>query len=544
MEFNYRYAGKSEVRSSSRATGMHFSPDTYREPTFFVGQLNKKIPFREAISALHAVVSSDLRWKPRDTTAYKAWLAQQEEVWLNREMAGAEKVGEKIEVIQKELDMLRNQRAQIMQPFYHAQSRYFDYLQKVDMDSWYVLDPVITVHPDEVFFECFSQDESTYGKLSCGYEVFDNISEFAYGTTNVDYSQSLYHEFQKIRDYKETDFRIDPSGFEVQTTDEDHYKEVKIDLPESWVRGFLQVSTAMTLPHIRFQLNPMDLFNICQFLRQNQAKKSPRSMRFELKPGQPVSIVFEPWEHKIICWKSVYEGESERSIRLWGRRRLLVLERLIPLAKSITVTLLSSGMPSFFEADLGDMIFTLGLSGWTANNWSQGSHFDLLAARLQTDEATHSRVFQALKAKQFSSSESLGLSLGLDEDIVSSCLTAYTQAGRVVYDLNKGLYRLRELSKDPLPIDALRFASKQEEMASRLLREGNISIHSQEPERNELVRISGSVKIDGKAFSTMIQMDADTRITQASCLCNHYQQNKLRKGPCAHILALRMHYLS
>ena len=29
-------------------------------------------------------------------------------------------------------------------------------------------------------------------------------------------------------------------------------------------------------------------------------------------------------------------------------------------------------------ADLGDMSFTLGLSGWTSNDWSKNANFDLL----------------------------------------------------------------------------------------------------------------------------------------------------------------------
>jgi hypothetical protein len=33
---------------------------------------------------------------------------------------------------------------------------------------------------------------------------------------------------------------------------------------------------------------------------------------------------------------------------------------------------------------------------------------------------------------------------------------------------------------------------------------------------------------------------ADERIADAGCTCNFFQQNRLRKGPCAHVLALRL----
>jgi len=39
-------------------------------------------------------------------------------------------------------------------------------------------------------------------------------------------------------------------------------REEKIDLPDSWLRGFVQVSSAMALPATVVELHPMDLFNI------------------------------------------------------------------------------------------------------------------------------------------------------------------------------------------------------------------------------------------------------------------------------------------
>ena len=134
-------------------------------------------------------------------------------------------------------------------------------------------DPVITVHPDKLFFECFSLDESSYGRLTCDLSMFSSIEKQATGTTNVDYSQALYDEFQKIRSYKDTKFAIDPTGFEVQTNvDEDSYIEKKIDLPESWVRGFLQVSAAMQIlsPH---PIAPLDLHKLCLFLERIKSWK-------------------------------------------------------------------------------------------------------------------------------------------------------------------------------------------------------------------------------------------------------------------------------
>lgn len=540
MLFDYAYSGSSSVSSSSRETQMSFAPDVKREPTFFVGELRQKIEFREAISALHDVVVSDLRFKPKDKTAYKEWAAQREQIDWQAVAAERAEITAQIKPLQDQLSDLYKKRASRWQPFYQAQREYYNYLYERDRNLWFVLDPVITVHPDEVFFECFSEDESSYGRLGAKYEVFENINEFACGTTNIDYSAALYDEFQKIRTYKTTKFEIDPSGFEVSTEREESFKELKIDLPDSWVRGFLQVSAAMTLPTTQFDLHPLDVHNICFVLRRKKERESPRSMRYILTPNEPVRIIFEPWNIEIVCARSVYEGTEKQDIRVWGRRRMLILERLIAVAKRFTVHLLGTGMPSFYVADLGDLNFTLGLSGWTANDWSKSGNFDLLAPRADVDGATKQKVFDGLKQTWFETPERLAKKLNLDKSIVLGALAAYTQAGRAIYDLEKGVYRVRELAREPLPLGKLRFANEREESAAKFIAGNVVTVLTREEKANRNVEMTGTVKDKSKVFGASLTIDGDQKLIHADCDCWFFKTNKLFKGPCEHILALRM----
>jgi hypothetical protein len=540
MLFDYAYRGNSSVTSSGASTAMSFVPDAKREPTFFVAELRQKIEFREAISALHDVVVSDLRFKPKDKTAYKEWAAQREQIDWQAIAAQRSELKAKIDVLQTELSELNRRKSARWQPFYQARAAYYNYLYGKWRDLWFVLDPVITVHPDEVFFECFSEDESSYGRLGASYDVFEKISEFACGTTNIDYSAALYDEFQKIRSYKTTRFEIDPGGFELATTNENSFKEVKIDLPDSWVRGFLQVSSAMSLPAVSFDLHPLDVHNICFVLRRRKERQSPRSMRYVLKPGEPVKIIFEPWNTEIVCARTRFEGANAHEIRVWGRRRLLILERLIPVARKFTVHLLGTGLPSFYVADLGALNFTLGLSGWTANDWSRAGNFDLLAPRFAVDDFTKRKVFAGLKETWFETPENLAKKLNLDKKQVLGALAAYTQAGRAIYDLNRKVYRVRELSREPLPMETLRFANEREESAARFLNENAVTFSQRERKQNGALEIAGTVKEKGKYMEVSLLIDSDERLVEARCNCNFFLMNKLFKGPCEHILALRL----
>ncbi|MBM7067289.1 SWIM zinc finger family protein [Actibacterium sp. 188UL27-1] len=534
MDVTYKYAGASGRRDTGDGEALSFSPDLLREPTYFVGAVSNHVAFREAISTLHHVVTSDLRFKPKDRTEYFAWLETQKAQHLAEAATQGKAASERLTTLQSEMNALNRRSNDLMRPFYRQRREYWNWLYKVDRDAWFVLDPVIAVHPDEISFECFSTDESTYGRLSCDLEMFDEIDEVANGVTNIDYSWALYHAFQQVRSYRRTELRVEPGGFTATNTDGQEVFEQKIDLPDSWVRGFLQVSSAMTLPAHRVTLHPMDIHNLCFALRQKKERHSPRSLRFHLKPGAPVTMVFEPWDTAIPCPRAVYHGDEDLEIRLWGRRRLLILERLIPIARSFDLYLLGSGMPTFVVADLGPMKFTLGLSGWTSSDWSRAGQFDLLAPRKRIGIDSRTRVFDSLSSRWLGNTAEIVNDTGLDRSEVGAALTILAQNGRAMYDLDKQVWRYRDVTREPLDFEAMRFNSPQEAAADKLVLAGMAKITSRDSHQ-----ITGRVTADGRDYPVTITLDADDRLIKASCTCWHHQTNGLRKGPCEHILALR-----
>src|SRR5207249_2317653 len=139
----------------------------------------------------------------------------------------------------------------------------------------------------------------SYGCLTVERGAFTREDNVALGTTNVDYSWALYEEFQKLRSYRETRFQIDPKGFDVKTEGSADYREEKIDLPPSWLRGFMQLQSAISLPMRRVPVSREGLYNVLAWLKRHRARKSPRAVRFELEPGKPVTLVLEPWEKRI-----------------------------------------------------------------------------------------------------------------------------------------------------------------------------------------------------------------------------------------------------
>ena len=553
MQFRYQYFGATTVDETATAQSFRFAPDLLRPPTHFDATLRRDglahLQFREALSALHAVVVSDMRVRGRDKSAYRQWLEANEQSLLAQFMARAGTLKARAATLRSELSALREKKSALMQPFYQAQRKYFDWLYRANRDAWYVLDPVITVHPDRLLFEAFSQDESSYCAVSVSHEVFAHTGPMACGTTNIDYSASLYEEFQKIRDYRDTRLTVNPAGFGVQVGGDPALREEKIDLPESWVRGFLQVSSAMALPATVLELHPMDLHSLCATLRQHRERGGPRSIRVELAPGAAPTLVFEPWNLVLPTRRSHLVGEAlkaPQTVRLWGRRRLLLLERLIALATRVRVHLLGSGLPSFWVVEMGPVSVTLGLSGWSANDWSAAARFHLLAPRHAVEESTKLAVAQELQKHWQATPAQIAVRTGLPRADVSAALALWTQAGRAVYDLANARFAWRELMREPLDLRLLQAASDEENAGLQLVLAGGVVLQAidraQEASGHSSghLRVRGQVRQGQRTEEPMLELDADERIVDARCTCNHHQQHGLRRGPCSHVLALRL----
>ncbi len=556
MIVQFKYGGQSGIVSGLRETEARFATNALREAAYFRGTLGAPLQFREGLAALYDVVVSDFRYHPRDRLAFKAWLEEQDKRFLAGLAVKSAEARQRIAELEARRDALDGKRFDRLRPFYKARAEYFDWVYTHQYELDYLFDPVITVHPDEVFFEAFSRDESSYARLGARYDLFEKIDAFECGTTNIDFSAKLHGELDRMRAYRRTRFDIDPSGFTVSTDGGASHKEKKIDLPESWVKGFLQVHSTMSLGLSSFRMEPVDLFNLCRFLRRHKAKASPRAMRFELTPGAPVRVVMEPWEHAIeLSPTAVYTGPKKATVRTWGRDRLLTLARLIPAAQKVEVFLAGPGLPSVYVVDLGELSFTLALSGWTDNDWTGGTQkFDLLARRLPVSAAELTSTYEALKKSRYATDVAVSQESSLGLEKTRSALSYLCQVGRAMFDLSRRVYRHRELFAEPFTVKEAQAAvapvaaaqmTAEEKAGEALFAAGAVLITARRPVATGGYKISGSVKgTNGQRVRPVLSVDAQGRIVEATCSCAHFTKYGLTRGPCEHVMALRLGHMS
>jgi hypothetical protein len=510
------YAGISRAVTTESDAQVALYADLKRPPVRLSATLRDPLRFREAMSALYAIVGSDYRYVPRDRAAYAAF------VRMRRQSAGLS--------------------------VWQAQQAYFSWLVRNAPSATLPLDPVVTVHPDQVFFEVFSKDEGTYAKLAVDRAALETEGTVTCGTTNIDFSQTLFDGIQQIRSYRRTHLLIGRDDLRLATPDAPTAGQVlekRISVPDSWLRGFLQVQSAAALPLDTFAVAPIDLYNLLRHLRLHADQKGKRrGIRVELVPGQSPRLVLEPWETVLQLTAEPYRGRAAKVVRVWGRRRLMLLRRLLPFVDRVEVSLLGSGLPGFWVFRAGDVTLTLGLTGFTAANWSQAVTFDLLLPRAAPQ---HSKsldlVLKHLAKVYFASANEIGAATKLTGPALYETLQAGCQHGRLMFDLAAGVYRLRPLTDAPLDLARLEYRSPRERVARDLLvRRGAVKIVSENRIAAVGLELVGRVTVDEdkREYRPQLVLADEGQVSKAECTCTFFRTQGLKNGPCVHLVALRL----
>jgi hypothetical protein len=529
---------KSHAASSTDSSSVEFGVDLKRDPVFLSSKLKNSEIFSKAMLALGGVVRFSSDFVQKDHSAYQAWVQEQ---YLREAGPELAKQQRELEAARNKLDDLQQERDRLqgflnnvfdrMKGYSNARRNYWKWLYDNDRELWYVLDPIVSVQSKSTFFEAFSRDESTYVLVELPHSELVDSSKLQLGTTNIDFGVYLEREFGRVRTYRPLTLTVGKNAVEI-ATDVSQAVEKKIDLPESWIQGLVQVSAARTLSSTVLDLNPMFVAQLIAKLEAIREKTGPRSLKFVLTPGEPVKVIIEPWGIECVERSNVYQGSEAAEIRIWGRRRLSLLKDLLQFADSAKVFLLGDGMPSFWSIKTGSIETTFGFSGWNALDWSKKMQFSALLPRQDFDENQLDQALQVLIANQGVAAESLVKVMNLKPSQAATILQTLAFHGKAMFLPDENLYVYRELVPGWQPDKKTGTEERKGiELASKVGYFGSIN---RTFENNESI-LSGKTEDN---FQVLIRRDLDSRISYAQCSCGYFAYNQLRLGPCRHIVAI------
>lgn len=502
-----QYAGPSALVAQEGKAQVNLALDASRGQVGLRGTVKAPALFRDALMAAFDVLGSDLRYKRKDLAVYLAYLTKQ---------------GKKAN---KEI--------------WEAQKAYLEQQLGNEEKPQQVLEPVFTVSPDEVSLEVFSRDESSYARLSLPSSLFDG-REAAHGSSTLSVDEAFIARFERMRSWQ-------PVSLDAGSQNAAAPAQTR-QVPWAWLRNFVQVQSAATLPAAVAELAPIDLYNLLFVLRTRAARKPPRGIRFELVPGAQPRIVVEPFDIVLECHGAPYEGKTPRVVRIFGRQRLLTLMRALPHVKRAKVHLMGAGLPVFWALDFGPDRgnLTVGFTGWTDSGWSSASAFDALMPPASA-ELLAERAHAHLNKHGPTSFDDMVKALGASPKEVRAALQLECLKGRTLFDLVKGVYRPRQLLDAPIDVGLIRYGGEREKLAHRLLGDGAqaagavrlTKVHDLGSEGTEL---TGEVEdLEARrTFTPSFTLDSEGRVRGAGCTCLHFKRAGLREGPCEHLLALRI----
>lgn len=508
IDLAHQYPDRLAVEVDDKAMSLRLPTDGQRPGPSLTARLHRPAVVRDALLALGDVLGSDLRRKASDRSDYLAYLASKGK--------GTSKA------------------------VWDAQREYLRLKYSEAAREEEPLDPVLTVAGDALRVEVLSRDESMYALLTLRADHAYAASNLVPGTTHLDLQPDLMRAFSRIRTYRQTALQVGGAGGPASDAGAGAASARSRRVPLRWLRAFGQMQAAALLPAYRFEIAPIDLYNVLFTLRMRKAKKPPRGLRYELVPGELPRIVIEPWDLVLTSTGKPYTGARPIVVRTWGRNRLSALARVLAHAQRIEVHLLGAGLPAFYVVDLGDAQLTVAMSGWTDGGWAGISTFDLLAAGSAAD-ATSAALAKRL-AEGPASLDELAAATGRPREEVRRAALGELGQLRAGIDLGAGVLFVRPLLAQALPAEALRFRDAREAEAHRLLGEAKqvklIKVHDAPEGRT----IEGQVE-DKKAqrtFYPAFTLDRESRTTSASCTCPAFRRSGIKEGPCEHMMAVRV----
>lgn len=390
----------SVASGTPSSSSVEFGVDTDQDPVFLSGQVKHSATFARLMLTLGRVVRMDDTPTPRDHSAYQAWVRGE---YVKELQATHGHLAPQIESLRARQAQLRDTSAKLRKAldasgFSQARSNFWSWVRLYNREAWLKYDPIVSVQEEATFFEAFSIDESAYARVQLPHSGMYFDQDPVPGTTNIDFSVSLEREFARTRSYRPLHLGVGTQRVSVDTGVSSAV-ERKIELPESWVRGLVEVQAALALAPVSFTVSAAALAEVLARLESQREKEGPRSLLFDLTPGQPPQITIEPWGDVFTGGKDPYQDDEPRRIRVWGRRRLRVLTDLLPYADAVTVRLLDDGMPSFWTLTIDDITLTVGLSGWTTQDWAGKARFSAFVPASAADPDTAQKALELLRER-------------------------------------------------------------------------------------------------------------------------------------------------
>jgi hypothetical protein len=380
-------------------------------------------------------------------------------------------------------------------------------------DLWRYLDPVVTADGEHVRLECFSSCASVYARVDLTHSAFAEAQWSRPGTTNVDFGQEFLRNLARLRPRSRADFELGEQCVTLRTETATTI-ERKVKLPQRWVKGFLQVQAIARRAQPELSIDG-------QTARMLLAKVPAR-------PCKELHLVPRKGRPQLLQRRPAGGG----SVAVPGAHRLRLLAKLVPDLQRLDIYRHEDALGCSLIAHLPVGRMTFQLSSSVERGFS-GEGETLLSFGAVDERAEDAHALIAV-AHQLPAT-TLATQLAISPDEALALTDQLAAEGVLGYDRHhdRFFHRVLPFAGNALKSIAPRIAGMQE-----LLAGGAVEIES--IERAPQLSVRGWVRSGDSEYRVTLTVNEAGVLAEGDCTCRWIRSHGLSRGPCKHLLALRV----
>ena len=385
-------------------------------------------------------------------------------------------------------------------------TRYFKY---VPVDQ---RDPILSAQGDRLRAECFSACNGVYARMDVFQSALDG--DILYGTTNVDIGSNLRKSLFNVKQGDRLKFRIGDDGWKAlhsKNLDSSVLTDIHIQrpvkMPDRWVRALGNCAILHQNMEYKFHIEGMQAKSFIAMLPSVTGKE---------KSG---------WLTPTKTGVMLKSREEKNSVYISGLHRLSALKKVMSNVNSIFFYAPENDEPGqmMIEVCMTGANITLGLTAKSYEGYSgEGALLDSLSTTKILECAD--KIDNILNFESRLDIDKISKSIGIVKNDMNDAMELLAVSGKLGFDVRERAFFHRELPDDP---DRVLKDNPRLVGAKKLL------------EDTEYIEDNIWHVRSGETTYRVIY-PTDENLENAKCTCTWYLKHQNSRGPCKHILAVKL----
>ena len=385
-------------------------------------------------------------------------------------------------------------------------TRYFKYVPVAQRD------PILSAQGDILRAECFSACNGVYARMDLFQSALDG--EILYGTTNVDIGSNLRKSLFNVKQGDRLKFRIGDDGWKALHSKNldgsvltDIHIQRPVKMPDRWVRALGNCAMLHQNMEYKFHIEGMQAKSFIAMLPAATSKE-----RSGWLTPTKTGVMLKPKEEK-------------NSVYISGLHRLSALKRIMSNVNAVYFYAPNDGEPGqmMIEVCMTGANITLSL---TAKNYEGYSGEGALLDSLSTPKILEcaDKIDDILNFESRLDIDKISKSIGIVKNDMNDAMELLAVSGKLGFDVRDRAFFHRELPDDP----------------DRVLKDNPRLVGAKKLVEDTEYIDDNIWHVKSGDTTYRVIYPTDENLENAKCTCTWYLKHQNDRGPCKHILAVKL----